>query len=445
MKPIRFAPDVFFRLTPNKDVILYKTSLQKVFLLDGGIYKLLSYTRQSSDPSQILALINSGTQSITKEEFDQTILQLIELGILLPEVSLEERKRTLESTVKMSQYDSVNALFSVQFELTFRCNEHCRHCYCPRENDIKSELSTDEIKHIIDDLREINVVDLTFTGGDLFMRKDTFEILEYAYSLGFTINIFTNGTLLKDDDFYRIKKLYPRSVHFSIYNYIPEKHDAFTQLPGSFKKTTDAIKKCKLLGIPINIKVSLLDENYNDVEGIIKLAEELGTTIQISLQITPTNEGGMESTKHRLNSAKMYAEIMKKIDRKILLSCEGDFVSLEKNRHKSALCGAGAFSLNINPYGEVFPCNALLLSCGNVRKSSIKEIWNNSETLERVRNFTLNQLKGCENCKDKYYCDFCPGSAMQETGDPLMRYSEACTLTEAKIIKRKEIDSNVTH
>lgn len=67
MKPIRFAPDVFFRLTPNKDVILYKTSLQKVFLLDGGIYKLLSYTRQSSDPSQILALINSGTQSITKE------------------------------------------------------------------------------------------------------------------------------------------------------------------------------------------------------------------------------------------------------------------------------------------------------------------------------------------------------------------------------------------
>ena len=192
MNPIRFAPDVFFRLTPNKDVILYKTSLQKVFLLDGRIYKLLSCIRQSSEPDQILALINSGTPSITKEEFAQTVQQLTEIGILLPEVPLEERKRTLESSVKMSQYDSVNALFSVQFELTFRCNEHCRHCYCPRENDIKSELTTDEIKHIIDDLREMNVVDLTFTGGDLFMRKDTFEILEYAYSSGFTINIFTN-------------------------------------------------------------------------------------------------------------------------------------------------------------------------------------------------------------------------------------------------------------
>ena len=173
MKPIRFAPDVFFRLTPNKDVILYKTSLQKVFLLDGGIYRLLSCIRQSSDPNQIFALINSDAESITKEEFDQTVHQLTELGILLPEVPLEERKRTLESAVKMSQYDSVNALFSVQFELTFRCNEKCKHCYCPRENDIKSELTTDEIKHIIDELKEMNVVDLTFTGGDLFMRKDT--------------------------------------------------------------------------------------------------------------------------------------------------------------------------------------------------------------------------------------------------------------------------------
>lgn len=440
MKAIRFAPDIFFRMTPNKDVILYKTSIQKVFLLDGGIYRLLSCIRQSSDPNQIFALINNDAESITKEEFDQTVHQLTELGILLPEVPLEERKRTLESAVKMSQYDSVNALFSVQFELTFRCNEHCRHCYCPRENDIKSELTTDEIKHIIDELKEMNVVDLTFTGGDLFMRKDTFEILEYAYSLGFTINIFTNGTLLKDEDFYRIKKLYPRSVHFSIYNYIPEKHDAFTQLPGSFKKTTDAIKKCKLLGIPVNIKASLLEDNYDDVDGIIKLAEELGTTIQLSLQITPTNEGGMESTKHRLKSAEMYAEIMKKIDKKILLSCEGDFISFKENRHKSSLCGAGAFSLNINPYGEVFPCNALLLSCGNVRKSSIKDIWNNSQTLKEVRSFTLEQLNGCENCKNKYYCDFCPGSAMQESGNPLKRYSEACMLTEAKIIKNKKGD-----
>lgn len=46
----------------------------------------------------------------------------------------------------------------------------------------------------------MNVVEVTFTGGDLFVREDTFEILEYAFQKGFAINIFTNGTLLKDED-----------------------------------------------------------------------------------------------------------------------------------------------------------------------------------------------------------------------------------------------------
>ncbi|MBR7091610.1 MAG: radical SAM protein [Clostridia bacterium] len=438
MKYISLSPDVFFRMTPNGDVILYRTSAQKVFLLGGEIYTLLELIKTAKDADLIFDELNKRADApVAREEFDKTIQQLSDLGIVSPAVILEERKRTLESSIKMAQYDAVHALHSVQFELTFRCNEHCRHCYCPRENEVTKELSTTEIKHVIDDLRLMNVVELTFTGGDLFVRNDAFEIMEYAYSQGFAINIFTNGTLLKDEDFYRLKKLYPRSIHFSIYNYIPEKHDAFTQLPGSFNKTTDAIKKCKLLGIPTNIKVSLVEENYEDVEGIMNLAKELGTTIQVSMQVTPTNNGGMGPTEHRLKSVELYADVMKKVDAHILLSCSGDFVSTFAKKKENPVCGAGAFSLNINPYGEVFPCNALLISCGNVRNTSISEIWNHSKTLQYVRSFRMDHLKGCENCSHKSQCDFCPGSAMQETGDPLGKYSEACTITEAKIIKMK--------
>lgn len=243
--------------------------------------------------------------------------------------------------------------------------------------------------------------------------------------------------IYENSDFFRLKQIYPRSIHFSIYNYIPEKHDAFTRVPGSFDKTVSAIKKCKLLGIPTNIKVSLVEENYDDIEGICKLAENLGTTIQISMQITPKNDGGMEPTKLRINDASIYADVMKKVDRHILLSCAGDYISEEDNLNEGKICGAGEYALNINPYGEVFPCNALLMSCGNVRNQSIKAIWENSDTLKKIRQFTMGKIKGCENCCIKAKCDFCPGSAMQETGDPLMRYSEACTIAEAKIIKEK--------
>lgn len=438
LRRITLAPDVFFRKTPEGDVVLYQTTQQNVFLLDGSIFDLLDLARENC--------CGAVSASVKPDEYwrehdeaatADAVRQLLEMGWVCEPTVLEERKITLEGGLKIGQYQRAHALSDVQFELTFRCNERCKHCYCPRENEIANELTTAEIKGILDELKEMQVMCVTFTGGDLFIRDDTFDILEYAYKLGFAINIFTNGTLLKDADFFRLKALYPRSVHFSIYNYIPEKHDAFTQLPGSFEKTVAAIKKCRLLGIPTNIKVSLVEDNYKDVEGICKLAEDLGTTIQISLQVTPKNDGGMEPTKLRVNDAARYAEVMRKIDRHILLTCAGETLNFEKQAENGPVCGAGAFALNINPYGEVFACNALLLSCGNVRSSSIRQIWENSATLKQIRSFRMEQLKGCENCARKYLCDFCPGSAMQETGDPLTRYSEACTLAEAKIIKAK--------
>ncbi len=412
--------------------------------MGGQIRELLDTMQTYHDPEEIYLRLNK-SGGPDREEFSQTLRQLRELGIVTQPPLLEERKLTLEGQIKLSQYDRINALYAVQFELTFRCNEHCRHCYCPRENEIAKELTTDELKQVIDDLREMNVVELTFTGGDLFVRNDSFEIMEYAYSKGFVINVFTNGTLLQDEDFYRLKKLYPRSVHFSLYNYIPEKHDAFTGLPGSFRKTTDAIRKCKLLGIPVNIKVSLVEENREDIEGIMQLTKELGTTVQVSMQLTPANDRSMEPTSHRLKNAAAYAEVMKKVESHILLSCAGDFMTTERKDTENAICGAGAFTLNVNPYGEVYPCNALLLSCGNVRERKISEIWQNSETLKTVRGFRIGRVKGCESCPNLEKCDFCPGSAMQETGDPLTRYSEACTITEAKIIKEKGDKNDADH
>ena len=432
------APDVFFREMPNGDVVLYQTSLQNVFVVDNSSYELLQYLREKREKSLFvnLEMLSKAFPSIDQTQLNESIEQMLSLNWITKRTVLEEKIGPLETAIKVKEYGAINKLSDVQFELTFRCNERCKHCYCPTDNDIANELTTEEIKKVLNDLYDMDVVSVTFTGGDLFVREDTFEILEYAYSLGFVINIFTNGTLLREPDFYRLKSIYPRSIHFSIYNSIPEKHDAFTRLPGSFEKTVSAIKKCKLLGIPVNIKVSLTEDNFDDVDGICELAKSLDTTIQISLQITPTNKGGMEPTTLRLNNAEKYAEVMNKVDKHILLSCSGDTVSFE-GVDDDIVCGAGAFSLNINPYGEVFPCNALLISCGNVRNMNIKDIWNNAATLQEVRNYRKSMIKGCEKCTNKANCDFCPGSALQETGDPLKRYSEACTIAEAKIIKGK--------
>ncbi|MBN1981624.1 MAG: radical SAM protein, partial [Chitinivibrionales bacterium] len=80
-------------------------------------------------------------------------------------------------------------------EITKRCNASCDYCYI-KDNDSK-DLSTAEIKRIIDKLADAGILFLIFTGGDPFIRDDIIDILEYAVSKNFwKMTIMTNGTLI---------------------------------------------------------------------------------------------------------------------------------------------------------------------------------------------------------------------------------------------------------
>ncbi|MGB0031487.1 MAG: radical SAM protein [Candidatus Sulfotelmatobacter sp.] len=73
--------------------------------------------------------------------------------------------------------------FSVQLDLTYRCNEQCVHCYL--DHDDHGEMTTAEIKDLLREMAEAGVVILTLSGGEIFLRKDFFEILECARALIF--------------------------------------------------------------------------------------------------------------------------------------------------------------------------------------------------------------------------------------------------------------------
>lgn len=428
--------NVFYRRYGDSSVV-YDTEQKKVYLFNAIVKDILDGFSEYNDAEgciDFLKKIYVLNDASSRDGINAFVAQLREKGILAKENRLSEEKNDLEQYYK-TQVVPENQLCSAQFEVTFRCNEKCRHCYCVLDGQRK-ELTTDEIKKTLDDLRDMNVFDVTFTGGDLFVRQDIFEILEYAFQKRFLINIFTNGIALSDSDILRLKRLHLRSLHFSIYSHIPEKHDAFTRVSGSFYKTTEVIKKCVSVGIPVNIKTCLLNYNADETEEILKLAETLGTTAQVSFAVTPKNDGDIEPTQFRLDSPERYAEVMKKVNAHVEIHCSTDLKKIRDDNGE--ICGAGRASVNINPYGDVFPCNSLLMKCGNLREASIKEIWKNSEVLKEVRKFTLSRVEGCEGCSDLGYCNFCPGSALTETGSPLKRYSEACTLTKAKHILNKE-------
>ena len=74
---------------------------------------------------------------------------------------------------------------SVHFDITYRCNERCVHCYL--DHDDHGEMTTAEIKRVLEELADAGTFFLTFSGGEVLMRRDFFELLEYARRLMFNV------------------------------------------------------------------------------------------------------------------------------------------------------------------------------------------------------------------------------------------------------------------
>src|SRR5260370_29099430 len=137
--------------------------------------------------------------------------------------------------------------FSAQLDLTYRCNEQCIHCYL--DHDDHGEMSTAEIKHLLKEMAEAGVFILTLSGGEIFMRKDFFEILEYACELTFCIKLKTNAVLIREAQAARLRDLGVASIQVSIYSHRPEVHDAITKVPGSLRRSINTIRFLRSQGL----------------------------------------------------------------------------------------------------------------------------------------------------------------------------------------------------
>ena len=155
---------------------------------------------------------------------------------------------------------------SVQVDLTYRCNEQCVHCYLDHEDH--GEMTTSEIKHLFDQLAEAGVFFLTMSGGEILMRKDFFEILEYARALKFCVKLKTNAVMIRERQADRIRSLGVHSVQISIYSHRPEVHDAITKIPGSLKRSVEAIRFLKAQGLKVTIANVLMLQNLQDYPGV---------------------------------------------------------------------------------------------------------------------------------------------------------------------------------
>src|SRR5438477_889376 len=124
--------------------------------------------------------------------------------------------------------------FAVHFDVTYRCNERCVHCYL--DHDDHGEMTTAEIKSVLNQLADAGVFFLTFSGGEVFMRRDFLELVEYARQLQFNVKVKTNAVMIREHEAQRLRALGVEQIQISVYSHRPEIHDAITKLPGSLSE-----------------------------------------------------------------------------------------------------------------------------------------------------------------------------------------------------------------
>lgn len=301
------------------------------------------------------------------------------------------------------------------FELTRHCNLQCVHCYISKEK--RQELSLNQIKEAISQLRKANSLILNFSGGEVFTRKDFFDIAWHAKNAGFAVKIFTNGTLISKAVASEIARLRPLRVEISIFSIRPNIHDGITGILGSFEKSLNALELLHKRHIPLRIKSPLLRQNVSGYKEIIKLAERLNAKYQFDPIIMPKTNGARPPLGLRAGKEELFNVLN---DTK---------ANIGKDR-SNIPCSAGHNSCAISCYGDVFPCIILPISLGNLKRNSFSEIWHNSYKLKKLRDIRLKDLTICYACRLLPYCNRCPGLAYLEDRDILAAPKRACEIAE---------------
>lgn len=301
---------------------------------------------------------------------------------------------------------------SVQLDVTYRCNERCVHCYL--DHDDHGEMTTAEIKGVLDQLAEAGVFFLTVSGGEVFMRMDFLEILEYARSLMFCIKVKTNAFMIGEKEARQLSELGIQDVQVSIYSHRPEVHDAITLLPGSLKRSIEGIRRLRAHGVKVLIANVLMMQNLSDHEGVIELARDLDAGYVIDPTVTPMMDGDREVLKLGLGVPQL-REVFHNPD---MVGDVEEFCAVAPTDSGDHLdnfpCSAGHTACYISPYGDLFPCVQFPLPSGNVRRQTFMDIWRNSTQLNEVRSITVRDLPVCSGCGHAGSCSRCPGLAYME-------------------------------
>ena len=261
--------------------------------------------------------------------------------------------------------------FTAMIAVTYRCQCRCEHCgsgFYVKDKD--TELTTKELNDLMADFAKIGATSTSYFGGEPMLRKDLPEIIHTASSLGMGTVVDTNAVAITEEKAKILAEAGLNVASISLDTTIPEKHDKFRGVPGTWQNAVNAIKLCKANGIEPHISTYVDREKLNNGEfaDLLKLGKDLGAKVRVLAPVLAGRWCSEESFKltpdeiQRMKSMLVPGESFWEQP-----SCNG--------ADKGFFCAATKKNmLYVTAYGDVCPCAYIPLSFGNIRKEPLEDI-----------------------------------------------------------------------
>lgn len=321
------------------------------------------------------------------------------------------------------------------FELTVRCNLHCkmclfRHADCENAQLIKQELTAAQWIDMARQAAEAGTIQLLITGGEPMLRPDFCEIWEGIYQLGFLMELYTNATLVTPRIMETLRKYPPHKIGVTIYGASAETYEKVCGSADAFEKALAGMHQLQTLPSLMTFRTTVIQDNLCDVTAIDDLiCAHFGKDYVVvnADMVTKAVRGGCADVEScRLNAEQnfmlpyhraldyMKSRIGESFDEK---NVRFSYADQSENREKSFRlsligCDAGMNRYTVTWDGKLLGCQILDVFSTDALRDGFQTAWSRFPNAVKLP----SEPSDCINCKDRELCECCPAFRYTETG-----------------------------
>lgn len=336
------------------------------------------------------------------------------------------------------------------FELTARCNFNCPMCYVHLSAEEVAargkELTAQQWISLAEQARDRGLMFLLLTGGEPLIRKDFFEIYGAVKEMGLMVSINSNGSTLQGENLQRLIADPPHRINVSLYGGSPETYRTMCG-NNAFEQVVGNIRELKQAGIDVRLNVSLTPYNYQDLERIYQISQELGVFVKTSSYMYPPIRVHGDCG-HRL-TAEDAAKVSVQWDR-LRFSPETFRQRTKAHQMLAAMeqkecaadpdvgvgCRAGSTAFWMTWDGRMLPCGMMPGPETFPLEVGFDAAWDEL----RQRTAQIKNPAKCVACKYREVCSVCAAVCVAETGrfDGVPDY--VCRMTEETVREFCQLD-----